>query len=40
MIAGWVAQNMADDIRLMEARVGEIVLSTTLGVSTGAGATA
>jgi len=38
--AGWVAENMTDDIDLKEARVGEILFSTTLGVSTKAGATA
>ena len=38
--AGWVAENMAGEIELKEARVGEVVLSTTLGVSTAAGVTA
>ena len=37
--AEWVAENMAD-IDLKEARIGEILFSTTLGVSTKAGATA
>jgi hypothetical protein len=39
-IAGWVAENIANDVELKEARVGEIVISTTLGVSTKAGAAA
>jgi hypothetical protein len=39
-IAGWVAENMADDIQLTEARIGEVMISTALGVSTKAGATA
>jgi len=38
--AGWVAENMTDDIDLKEARIGEILFSTTLGVSTKAGARA
>ena len=33
----WVSENMADRIELKEARIGEVVLSTTLGVSTKAG---
>lgn len=37
--ASWVADNMADDIELKEARTGEILFSTTLGVSTKVGAT-
>ena len=37
--AAWVAENMADDIDLIETRVGEILFSTTLGISTKAGAT-
>ena len=37
--AGWVAENMTD-ITLTEARIGEVLFSTTLGVSTKAGATA
>ena len=31
--AGWVAENMADDITLVETNFGELLLSTTLGVS-------
>jgi hypothetical protein len=31
--AGWVAENMADDITIVETKFGELVLSTTLGVS-------
>jgi len=38
--AGWVAENMAADVELQESRIGEILFSTTLGVSTKAGATA
>jgi hypothetical protein len=33
----WVAENMAGEIQLKEARIGEILLSTTLGVSTKSG---
>jgi heme-degrading monooxygenase HmoA len=38
--AAWVAENMAGEIELEEARVGEVLLSTALGVTTGARATA
>jgi hypothetical protein len=38
--ASWVADNMAGEIDLKEARTGEILFSTTLGVSTKAGITA
>jgi heme-degrading monooxygenase HmoA len=38
--ASWVAENLADQIELQEARIGEIMFSTTLGVSTKAGVTA
>ena len=38
--AGWVAENMTEEIDLKETRIGEIVFSTALGVSTKAGATA
>lgn len=38
--ADWVAENMTDDIDLKETRIGEIVISTALGVTTKAGATA
>ena len=38
--ADWVAENMTDEIDLKETRIGEIVISTALGVSTKAGATA
>jgi len=31
----WIAENMQDEIELVEARTGEILLSTTLGVSAG-----
>jgi hypothetical protein len=36
----WVAENMADDIDMKETHIGEILISTTLGVGTKAGATA
>lgn len=38
--AEWVAANLADSIQLKEARIGEILFATALGVSTKAGATA
>ena len=38
--ADWVASNLADSITLEEARIGEILLATRLGVSAKAGATA
>ena len=38
--AEWVAENLAGRIELKEARIGEILLGTALGVSTKAGATA
>jgi hypothetical protein len=31
--AGWVAENMADDLTIIETNFGELLLSTTLGVS-------
>ena len=31
--AGWVAENMADDITVTETNIGELLLSTSLGVS-------
>ena len=36
--ATWIAENIADRIELKEARIGEIMLATALGVSTKAGA--
>jgi hypothetical protein len=30
---GWVAENIADDVTLIETNFGELLLSTTLGVS-------
>jgi len=38
--ATWVSENMADDIDLKETLLGEILVSTTLGISAKAGATA
>ena len=35
--AEWIAENMAGQIELKETKVGEVILSTTLGVSTKAG---
>jgi heme-degrading monooxygenase HmoA len=32
--ADWIAENLADDITLQETRFGEILFSTTLGVTT------
>jgi hypothetical protein len=32
----WIADNMADTIQLKEVKTGEILLSTALGVTTGA----
>jgi hypothetical protein len=32
-VAGWVAENMADDITVTETSYGELLLSTTLGIS-------
>jgi hypothetical protein len=40
LAAAWIAENMADRIQLQEAKVGEILFATALGVSTKAGATA
>ena len=37
-IADWVAENLSGDVKLTESRFGEILVSTTLGVSTTAGA--
>lgn len=36
--ADWVAKHIADRIELQESRIGEILLSTSLGVSAKAGA--
>lgn len=38
--AAWVADNMADDLHLKDARIGEVLFSTTLGVTTKAATTA
>ena len=32
-MAEWVAENIADDIELIDIRYGEILISTALGVS-------
>jgi hypothetical protein len=37
-VADWVAENLAGDVQLIESRFGEILLATSLGVSTTAGA--
>ncbi|HEY7381054.1 MAG TPA: hypothetical protein VH572_07585 [Gaiella sp.] len=38
--AGWIADNLAGQIELLDVRVGEILLSTALGVRAPAGASA
>jgi len=38
--ANWVAENMGDELTFAEGHVGEILFSTTLGVTTKSGATA
>jgi heme-degrading monooxygenase HmoA len=38
--AEWVTQNMADDIELKNTTIGEIIVSTTHGITTKAGITA
>ena len=40
VVASWVAENLADEIDLINVRYAEIMFSTTLGVSTSVGATA
>ena len=40
VVATWVAENMAGELDLISVRYSEIMFSTTLGVSTSAGATA
>ncbi len=37
--ASWIAENMEDEIKLKETRIGEILLGTAIGVSTKAGIT-
>lgn len=37
-VADWVAENLSGDVQLIESRFGEVLVSTTLGVSTAAGA--
>ena len=38
--ASWIAENMADKVELKETRIGEILLGTSIGVSTKATTTA
>jgi len=38
--ASWIAENMAGKTELKETQIGEILLGTTLGISTKAGITA
>ena len=38
--ASWVAENMSDKAEFKEARIGEILLGTALGISSKAGITA
>jgi hypothetical protein len=33
-VADWVAENLADDVQLIESRFGELLVATALGVST------
>jgi hypothetical protein len=33
-VADWVAENLADDIQLIESRFGELLVATALGVTT------
>ena len=37
-VGDWVAENLAGDVQLIESRFGDILVSTTLGVSTTTGA--
>jgi hypothetical protein len=37
-VADWVAENLAGDVQLVESRFGDVLLSTTLGIGTTAGA--
>jgi N-acetylglutamate synthase-like GNAT family acetyltransferase len=37
-VADWVAENIGSEIQLIESRFGEVLLSTTLGVSSTTGA--
>ncbi len=39
-VASWVAENMSDEIQLVDTEFGEILLATALGVSTKAGISA
>jgi heme-degrading monooxygenase HmoA len=39
-VADWVAQNLADEVELQKTQIGEIIVSTTLGISTKARVTA
>ena len=38
--ASWIAENIADEITLKETRIGEILLGTSIGVSTKTGISA
>ena len=40
IVAQWVAENLSDKVQLKEARIGEIHVSTALGISQKAGVTA
>ena len=37
-VADWVAENLSGDVQLIESRFGELLLSTTLGISSISGA--
>ncbi|HEY7206985.1 MAG TPA: hypothetical protein VH416_01995 [Gaiellaceae bacterium] len=39
-VAGWVAENMASELDLIEIRYAELLFSTSLGITTSAAATA
>jgi hypothetical protein len=39
-VTKWIAENMPGEVEVIDARIGEILLSTTLGISTKAGAPA
>ena len=39
LVTDWVAENLADKVQLIDARIGEIHFSTSLGIGTKTGAT-
>jgi heme-degrading monooxygenase HmoA len=40
VVASWVAEHMAGELELQKVHYGEVMFSTTLGLTTGAGAAA